>query len=228
MTRERALLAAFAAVAAAHLAALPAGAELLEHLTKPALMPLLAAYAYAAGAPRLLVAALLLSCGGDVLLQVGGDTPFLLGMGCFAAAHVAYVTLFVRGGALAPRRRTRTAGAAAGYGVAWAVLIALLWPDLGDLRVPVACYSLLLASTAVTAAGIGVRAAAGGALFLLSDTLIATDVAGWAQPPQASFCVMATYIAAQYLLATGAPGARGERARVPEDREDRGDTLAVG
>src|SRR4051794_26180906 len=90
------LLGSFVAVGAAHLASLPAHAGMVEQVTKPALMPLLAAYAAARGAPRLLLAALMLSCGGDVLLQTGGDTPFLLGMVCFAAAHVAYVTLFVR------------------------------------------------------------------------------------------------------------------------------------
>lgn len=51
----------------------------------------------------------------------------------------------------------------------------------------------------------GLRAGVGGALFLLSDTLIATGVADWPQLPRPDFWIMATYAAAQYLLATGSP-----------------------
>lgn len=101
MTRERAAraaTAAFAVVAAAHLAAQLAGSATAGHLTKPVLVPLLAACAVLRGGPRLLVAALLCGWAGDVLLQLDGDTSFLLGMGAFAAGHVCYLTLFTAGG----------------------------------------------------------------------------------------------------------------------------------
>ncbi|GAA4872264.1 lysoplasmalogenase [Kitasatospora terrestris] len=199
----RGLLGAFAATSVAHLGAIATGATALQHATKPALMPLLAAQTLAAkpGAPKLLAPALLAGAAGDVLLQVGGDTAFLAGMGSFAAAHVCYVTMFVQRGALDERRRTLLTAAA--YATAWATLISRLWPGLGGLQIPVAAYSLLLASTAVTSAGLGLRTGAGGALFLLSDTLIATRLAGWTPLPAQNFLIMATYIAAQYLLATG-------------------------
>ncbi|WP_406207054.1 lysoplasmalogenase [Kitasatospora sp. NBC_01560] len=201
------LLTGFAATSAAHLGALLTDTGALRHATKPALMPLLAAHsvtaATAAGreAPKLLAPALLLSGGGDVLLQLGNETAFLAGMGSFAAAHVCYVTMFVQGGALTDRRRALVVAAA--YATAWAAMMTQLWPDLGGLRVPVAGYSLLLASTAVTSAGLGLRTGLGGALFLLSDTLIATKLAKWRELPGHQFWIMATYILAQYLLATG-------------------------
>ncbi|MFD7506170.1 lysoplasmalogenase [Streptomyces sp. NPDC059850] len=189
----------FALLVAVHLGALLADATTLVQLTKPALMPVLAAYAALRGAPRPLVAALLCGCGGDVLLQLGGETAFLAGMGCFAAGHLCYLTLFARSG----RRRT-VPWVAYGYGAVWLGSTAALWSGLdAGLRVPVAAYSLLLTAMALGALRTGVRAGLGGALFLLSDGLIAAGLADWPQLPVPQFWIMATYIAAQYLLTTG-------------------------
>lgn len=57
---------------------------------------------------------------------------------------------------------------------------------------------------AYRSSALGRTAGIGGALFLLSDTLIATGVADWPQLPRPDFWIMATYLAAQYLLAAGA------------------------
>ncbi|KUF14245.1 hypothetical protein AT728_00190 [Streptomyces silvensis] len=186
-------------VAVADLAALAAGSDAGHTLLKPLLMPLLAAYATLRRGPRLLTAALLLGWGGDILLLSDADPAFLTGMASFAVGHVCYLTLFRRYGV---RSRPRAAFVATTYAAALVVTVALLWPDLPpDMRVPVAGYSLLLTAMALGATGLGLTAAAGGALFLLSDTLIATDVAGWPQAPRPDFWVMLTYIAAQALLA---------------------------
>ncbi|MGA5493878.1 lysoplasmalogenase [Streptomyces cinereoruber] len=193
---SRALLAAFGLAAAADLVSLLAGAELGHQIAKPLLMPLLAAYAATRGAPKLLVAALLFGWGGDVFLLSDADWAFLVGMGSFAAGHVCYLVLF-------GRRRTSPALGAL-YAAALAGTVALLWPDLpAELRIPVAGYSLLLTAMAYRASSLGLLAGLGGALFLLSDTLIATGVAEWPQLPAPDFWIMLTYIAAQYLLTTG-------------------------
>ncbi|MFD8645361.1 lysoplasmalogenase [Streptomyces zaomyceticus] len=204
-TSSRVLLAAFALAAAVDLVSLLAGAETGHRIAKPLLMPLLAAYAVTRGAPRPLTLALLLGWGGDVLLLSDADGAFLAGMACFAAGHVCYLVLF-------GRRRTSPA-----LGVLYAATlvgtVVLLWPDLpADLRVPVAGYSLLLTAMAYRASSLGLLAGAGGALFLLSDTLIATGIADWPRLPVPDFWVMLTYIAAQYLLTAGALRAMyGER-----------------
>ncbi|WP_030546912.1 lysoplasmalogenase [Streptomyces exfoliatus] len=193
---SRALLAAFGAAAAVDLISLLAGAELGHQLAKPLLMPLLAAHAVTRGAPKLLIAALLFGWGGDVFLLSDADWAFLVGMGSFAAGHVCYLVLFGR------RRTSVPLGIA--YTAALVGTVALLWPDLpADLRIPVAGYSLLLTAMAYRASSLGLLAGLGGALFLLSDTLIATGVAGWPQLPAPDFWVMLTYIAAQYLLTAG-------------------------
>ncbi|MEV7012917.1 lysoplasmalogenase [Streptosporangium sp. NPDC051022] len=196
---SRNLLAVFWICSVVHLALVAADTGLTASVTKALLMPLLAAWVLAQGGPRLVAAALLLSCGGDVALEIDGF--FIAGMALFAGAHVCYVTYFLREGALGGLRRRPVVPAV--YAVVWAGLVFLLWPGLGDLRLPVAGYSLLLTATAVTAAGLGPRIGAGGALFLLSDTLIAFDLAGLPLPPMNGLVVMATYIAAQYLLASG-------------------------
>lgn len=199
MTRTR-LTAGYAGLSVLHLAFLLAGLGLGADLTKPLLMLALVA-AVGAAAPRLLRGALLASCAGDLFLIFGGSW-FLVGMGGFAVAHVCYVTHFVRTGALRDHARLLRIGAP--YAVVWAVLITMLWPDLdAGLRIPLAVYSLLLTATAVTSACAGLRTGIGGALFLVSDSLIATDLADWPQLPAAGFWVMATYLTAQYLLATG-------------------------
>lgn len=198
---RRALLAVSALAAAVDLASLATGFDGGHTAAKPLLMPLLAAYSLVSGAPRLLVGALLCGWGGDLLLLSDADPAFLAGMASFAAGHVCYLALFRAYGS--PRARVGLLAPA--YATALVVTVTALWPDLpADLRVPVAGYSTLLVAMACTAAiRFGPVAGLGGALFLLSDTLIATGVADWPQLPRPEFWIMLTYIAAQFLLATG-------------------------
>ncbi|WP_374683973.1 lysoplasmalogenase [Streptomyces sp. TBY4] len=199
----RALLAAFAAATALDLGSLLADWHTGHLLAKPLLMPLLVAYVITRRAPRLLIAALLFGWGGDLALLFDAEPAFLIGMGSFAVGHVCYLMLF-KGHSLFGRRRTGPLLGAA-YAAALLSTVTLLWSDLpAELRIPVAGYSLLLTAMAYRSSALGRRAGLGGALFLLSDTLIATGVAEWPQLPRPDFWVMATYVAAQYLLATGA------------------------
>ncbi|MBT2504329.1 lysoplasmalogenase [Streptomyces sp. ISL-98] len=209
----RGLLLGFGVAALADLGSLVAGADAGHLIAKPLLMPLLAAYAMLRGAPRLLVAALLFGWGGDVFLLSDAEPAFMAGMGSFAAGHVCYLVLF-------GRSRQRSNGVSrtypllgAGYAVALVATVALLWPDLPvELRIPVAGYSLLLTAMAWRASGLGLYAGLGGALFLLSDTLIATGVAEWPQLPAPDFWIMLTYVAAQCLLAMGVLARRASPA----------------
>jgi uncharacterized membrane protein YhhN len=141
----------------------------------------------------LLSAALLMSAGGDYLME---RKRLLPGMAMYAGAHTCYVTLFVR-----DRRRCRWQAVAA-YGGIGAGIVALLWPGLGSLRAPVAAYSSLLTATAATASWYGVRSALGGALFVVSDALIGTGLAGHDFRTRASL-VGLTYTVGQYNLAAG-------------------------
>ncbi|MFI9718976.1 lysoplasmalogenase [Streptomyces sp. NPDC052396] len=215
MSGVRRRLAVLAAAGGVHLGALLTRRRGVERITKPVLMPLLAEYVLMRGGPRLLAVALLLGCAGDALLQCEGQAAFLAGMAAFAAGHGCYLALFARQGT---RGRGGYRRLAVPYGAVWAVSTAALWPGLPpQLRLPVGLYGLLLSVMAAGAAQTGTRAAVGGALFLLSDGLIAGGLAGWPQAPVPQFWVMLTYLAAQFLLAEGLlAGEAGEGAgRVP-------------
>ncbi|MFC7263583.1 lysoplasmalogenase [Streptomyces lutosisoli] len=203
----RVLLVSFGLAVVVDLVSLGAGFDLGHRIAKPLLMPLLAAHAGVHGGPRLLVAALLCGWGGDVLLLSDADPAFLVGMASFAAGHVCYLVLF--------RRTARARGAllAGAYAIALVATVTLLWPGLpADLRVPVAGYSLLLTAMACGATRLGLVAGLGGALFMVSDTLIATGVAEWPQLPSPDFWIMLTYAVAQYLLVRGVLGTLGARS----------------
>jgi uncharacterized membrane protein YhhN len=84
-------------------------------------------------------------------------------------------------------------------------LNAYLWPRTGKDRLPVLAYSTALLAMSLAALDSGSqRTAAGGALFLLSDTLLALEKFAGFQLPAHEGVVMATYTTAQVLL-TGPP-----------------------
>jgi uncharacterized membrane protein YhhN len=201
--RARLLAGLYAALGAVNSASAAKGSRAGVWATKPLLMPVLAAFALVAAGDRardmrLPAAGMAVSGLGDIAL-LGTEGWFVPGMGAFAAAHACYIAALARDGAargVGPR-------VAAGYAALWAVLIAVLWRRLGSLRVPVAAYSLLLVSMAVLASGRNRAAAAGGALFVVSDALIACGLAGINAVPRQESAVMPTYVAAQFLLAAG-------------------------
>jgi uncharacterized membrane protein YhhN len=199
----RALAALYAALGIASSASAANRFRAGERAAKPLLMPVLTAFLLAAAGGRkndvrLPAAGMVLSGLGDTAL-LGPETWFVPGMGAFAAAHACYITALGRDGA-ARGVRPRVAAC---YAAAWAVLIAVLWRGLGSLRIPVAAYSLLLVAMAVLASGRNREAAAGGALFVVSDALIACGLAGINAVPGQESAVMPTYVAAQFLLAAG-------------------------
>jgi uncharacterized membrane protein YhhN len=198
----------FVVISAARLIAIPLDWSDLARSTTFLLMPSLALWVLARRGPMLLVAALLCSAAGDILL--GTDGLFLAGMGAFALAHVAYVTLFVRSGALVALRRRWFL--LLPYVVVLDALTLWLWPDLGELRIPVLVYAGLLTATAVTAGALDWRLGLGGALFFVSDAMIAVwRIAGKPAPPLPGLWIMSTYILAQYLLARGVLRRAGQR-----------------
>lgn len=171
-------------------------------LVKGLLMPSLLMWvlvALGSAAPRLLVAGLVLATVGDIGLEY--DATFLIGMGGFLAMQLCYIAGFIRLGAHA--RTSRMPLVTVGYLGFWAIANIILGPRLDDLRIPIAVYSLALCVMAIMAARTGIlRVALGGLLFLISDMLIGVDLADLGFPGR-GLVVMITYLAAQYLIATG-------------------------
>lgn len=203
----RAWALAFLLVSAVHLGALLASADTVADAAQALLMPALAGFvATATRWPRgHLVRWTLVALGaswlGDSLpAPLDGDAAFLAMVGCFLVAQVAYVVAF------APHVRRsvvyRRPVALVGYGVVLAGLVAWCAPHAGSMLLPVAVYGGCLVAMAVLATGLSRLAAVGGAVFVVSDSLIALDyfVPAWHLPGQ-DVWVMVTYLVGQALLA---------------------------
>ena len=160
---------------------------------------------------RALLAGLVLSLVGDVAL-LWPRQGFLPGLVAFLLAHLAYLVAFTRGVRLGAWPL-----AFAGYAVLAGVVLAVLWPGVpASLRAPVVAYVACLAAMAAQTAsawrvaGAGADAATrrrlagaalGGALFLASDALLATN-RFHAPLPLSTLWILASYWAAQWLIAS--------------------------
>lgn len=193
---------AYLALAAADTVLAATGRAGARRVTKPLLMPVLAV-----GRTPATRRALALSAAGDVALLGRGPAAFPAGLGAFLAAHLAWIAdLRSRGGG---GRLAARPVLAAPYAVAWLSLNAVLWPSTGRLRWPVVAYSAVLAAMALAALDTDdPRAAAGGALFLTSDGLLALHRFAGVELPAHEGWVMSTYTAAQALLAAGGAAGR--------------------
>jgi len=153
---------------------------------------------------------ILCSFFGDAFIASPGDLGFLMGLGCFLLAHVAYLVLISR--ELRVRRVPRGALA---YGVWWLAFVAILAPHAGVLLVPIAVYGLVLGAVAVVALAANRFVAVGAAVFLVSDSLLGLHMflpgfEFW----QIDVLIMVTYLGGQGLIAWGAL----EHARVRSAR----------
>ncbi|HZX04479.1 lysoplasmalogenase family protein [Kribbella sp.] len=193
LARGRRVLAGFWGATVVHVAAVAFDVRILKQASKVTLMPLLWQWSRTQDAPPLLQAALLASAAGDLLLETDLQ---LAGMAAFAAAHACYLAVFLAD----PAQRSWRVLAA--YAALWAALIAVLSPGLGNQRVPVAVYALLLTATAVASRWHNPRSGAGGTLFLVSDALIALRMAGRDFRGRDAL-VMSAYAVGQYLLVSG-------------------------
>jgi uncharacterized membrane protein YhhN len=167
---------------------------------KPLTTLLIIAFAWPRGADaparqRWVRVGLGLSLAGDVALlwPVQG---FLPGLVAFLLAHLAYIVAFTRGVRFAARPVAFAAYAVVAGAILWG-----LWPGVpAELRVPVLAYVACLATMAAQATAVGRVAALGGALFVVSDALLATHK--FAAPlPLSALWILATYWAAQGLIA---------------------------
>jgi uncharacterized membrane protein YhhN len=189
----------FVALAATDTLLAGAARDRQRWLTKPLLMPVLMA-----GSDRGSWRPLALGGAGDVALLGSSDAAFTAGLACFLAGHAAWIHALRRrpGGG---RLRSRPV-LAAPYLAAFGALNAYLWPRTGRDRLPVLAYSTALLAMSLTALDSGSRrTAAGGALFLVSDTLLALKKFAGLHLPAHESMVMATYTTAQALLASPSP-----------------------
>jgi uncharacterized membrane protein YhhN len=147
-----------------------------------------------------LTLALGLSALGDFFLALRDQGRFfLLGLGSFFAAHVAYLAVFL------PRASTPDGWALAasvGAVAAAGVLLVKLAPRLGRLKAPVFAYFAVI--MAMVVAALSVESApwflgVGAIVFAISDSLI--GVRKFLQPFRGvDAAIWVTYCAAQYMI----------------------------
>ena len=179
----------------------------LNFVFKPLATLCIIAYAHGRGDDTLLrrwvLAGLWLSLAGDIAL-LWPEQGFLPGLVSFLLAHLAYLVAFTR-----RRRLAHWWPAFALYAAVAGFILWRLWPGVpAGLRVPVLAYVLCLASMAAQAAVLwrrgearGALLACGGALFVVSDALLATNK--FAGPlPLANLWILMSYWAAQWCIAS--------------------------
>ncbi len=143
------------------------------------------------------------SLAGDVLLMLP-ERYFVAGLSAFALAHISYIFAFM--------------WARAGAPVTWylpillalygAIVLAALWRHLGNIRLPVVVYIIVIELMAwqalevwLAARSLGSGLAALGALlFVASDTVLAFEKFRGGVP-YANALILGAYYAAQFLIA---------------------------
>lgn len=207
----------YIAISIVHVVALAVDSEAIAAPTKLALMPLLAlGVVWSArgrawtSAHTLLVVAITLSWLGDgagTFFPWGPTIPLMLLW--FGLAHVCYIWLLWRHTSV-----RRVPLWAVVFAVWWGALLAVLWPHLGALLIPVALYGLVLGGTAVAASRCRPVIVWGGVFFLASDSILAFRLfLPEAVPDWTSLLVMLSYTLGQGLIAAGIVAAMNVRKK---------------
>ncbi len=230
--KKQPILLIYWALCLLHLLATVAEQELLLLLSKPALISLLALWFYRAFPAknqaffRYILIGLLFSIVGDSLLMLVSYGPrqdhfFLFGLGAFLIAQISYALGFwqrSRGqNGWLQTKPLRLAPLVLYLGLMLWLLLPVVTPEM---RIPIAIYA-----TAISAMVAGVLnlyglipppifrpLLAGVLLFLLSDSLIALNK--FLLPfPLSGLAIMATYLMAQYWIASSAVQLGGQPAK---------------
>ncbi len=186
------------------------GNEWLGYLTKPLLMLTLGFFYYQKTKAKLILqdklmlVALLFSCLGDsfLMFQRQNSQFFLLGLGAFLVAQLTYYYVFSQEGQTQYLKRLP-------FTLYAMLFVGLLWNKIPpDFLMPIIVYAF-----AIMFMGIGAvqrqtnpksyrLVLIGAILFIISDSFIAVNKFAY-NIPQSSVWIMATYIAAQYLIVAG-------------------------
>lgn len=159
-------------------------------------------------------AGLIFGFAGDLFLLFasGNETYFMWGLLSFLIGHICYTSAFYLDFKSAPELDKRGARIAIATCAILVISFYLyLRPHLGHMKLPVMIYILVISMMVMMACFRNLRVNVlsfnliliGALLFMLSDAILAYDK--FVQPFSAgSVVIMATYMAAQYLIIIGA------------------------
>lgn len=188
----------------------------LHYFAKPLLLPALMAWLFTAvpaiPGKFLLLIALFFSWLGDLFLLFEDKNSlfFIFGLASFLTTHILYIVYFlsIRNNAHSLlKKQPLLIAVVLLYGIS---LVWLLFPYLGDLKIPVMVYAAVICIMLLCSLHIFFKvnkAAAlffifGAGLFVVSDSLLAVNK--FYRPFElAGVWIMLTYCAAQYLIVKG-------------------------
>lgn len=192
--------------------------SILAMVVKPLLMPcllylFLTETNFAKGnGSRLLVAGLIFCWLGDILLmfEYKDSLFFILGLAGFLIGHIFYIFYFSKLNTSPQKSREKKIVILLPVALYVLLLLYILYPSLGDLKIPVIVYAIVLASMLSVALWQGQKIdsaiaklfIAGAICFVLSDSFLAVNK--FYHPFKAAgFLIMFTYCLAQYLIVLG-------------------------
>ena len=184
----------------------------VKPLLIPVLMVLLVYSKVNSAGKGLLLIGLFFSFLGDVFLlyEYKNSLFFIFGLASFLITHICYIIYFLKIKSVQTsllRQQPWLAALVAAYGCS---LVMLLYPGLGDLKIPVIVYAaviccMLLCSLHVfykTGRPANVYFITGALFFVISDSLLAVNK--FLNPfPIAGVLIMFTYCAAQFFIVKG-------------------------
>lgn len=207
----------YIAVLAVDLFAVDSGNGMLRYFSKPLLMVLLIAFfvlstrSIGSSLKKWVVLALVFSWLGDVLLMFEpiSSNFFIFGLIAFLIAHLFYIIFFESIHRLENLRKN--------YWlflpvlIYYGVLISFLSPHLGEMKLPVRIYGVVISYMLIQALQIGriknkpasSLMIIGAVLFIASDSILATNKFYRPFEP-AGIGIMVTYGIAQLLITLGA------------------------
>lgn len=188
----------------------------LAWFMKPFLLPFLGlAVFFSEGfsTKKILLSALTFSWIGDIILMFAdkGELYFIFGLVAFLISHIIYIVLFYK------QESTRTNEKITLFWtgisiilVYFTMMVFLLFPKLGPLKIPVLVYAIVITTMlyfAFKGSLIWEESSANsillGAIFFVSSDSILAFNKFYAPIPLASFLIMITYLVAQYLITAG-------------------------
>jgi len=191
--------------------------EMIRYFSKPLIMIFLIGY-FASQLSNLesplkkwVISALIFSCLGDILLlfEPGDPRFFLFGLSAFLMAHIIYIFFFHQVRIIENiRGKTWLLLPVAVY---YAFIITWLSPFLGDMKIPVRIYAVVISFMFMLALHMlfisnkkaGWSMAGGAFLFVLSDSILAINKF-YGSFEFAGIAIMLTYGFAQFLIVKGA------------------------
>ncbi len=181
--------------------------ETMKTIAKPMLLTLLAVV-YLASVKKPIfwyVLGMFFCFVGDVLLMFEGANFFMFGLSVFLLAHVVYIK--VTSSFLPKDLTVKMISSAFPFVLFFAILMYLIYPNLGKMLLPVVVYGITI-STFGAVAFLNYRSEkstenlwlfVGAILFILSDSLIAVNK--FFEPNEIhGVSIMVSYILAQFLI----------------------------